>query len=43
LRDCRFQRTKIAKQRLLAALFHDEMVKVQYLSHAEVAHYRKRP
>ena len=43
LRDCGFQRTKIAKQRVLAALFHDEVVEEQYLSQAEVAHYRKRP
>ena len=42
LRDCRLQRTKIAKQRLLPALFHDEVVEEQNLSQAEVAHYRKR-
>jgi hypothetical protein len=27
---------------LLAALFHDETVEEQYLSQAEVPHYRKR-
>jgi len=42
LRDCRFQCAKVAKQRLLATLFHDEAVEEQYLSQAEVAHYRKR-
>jgi len=42
LRDRRFQRAKVAKERLLAALFHDEVVEDQYLSQAEVPHYRKR-
>jgi hypothetical protein len=43
LRDRRFQCAKITKQRLLATLFHDEAMEEQYLSQAEVAHYRKRP
>ena len=42
LGDRRFQSTKIAKQRLLATLFHDEAVEEQYLSQAEVTHYRRR-
>ena len=42
LRDCRFQSAKVAKQRLLVTLFHDETVEEQYLSQAEVTHYRKR-
>jgi hypothetical protein len=42
LRDCRFQRAWVAKHGLLATLFHDEAMEEQYLSQAEVAHYRKR-
>jgi hypothetical protein len=42
LRDCRFQCAKVAKQRLLATLFHDQTVEEQHLSQAEVTHYRKR-
>ena len=42
LGDCRFQCARVAKQRLLATLIHDETVEEQYLSQAEVTHYRKR-
>ncbi len=38
LRDGRFQRAEVAKERLLPALFHDEPVEEQYLSQAEVLH-----
>ena len=40
--DSRSQSAEVAEKGLLAALFHDETVKEQDLSEAEVPHYLRR-
>jgi len=42
LRDGRLQGTQVAKEGLLATLFHHQPVEEQYLSQAEVLHYFRR-
>jgi hypothetical protein len=42
LRDGRLQGTQVAKEGLLATLFHYQPVEKQYLSQAEVLHYLRR-
>ena len=42
LRDCGLQGSEVTKHGLLAGLFHDQPVKEEHLSEAEVAHYFRR-